>query len=253
MNRLYHRDQMSASDNQFARGANCAIGTAPVKICSPLILTVATVVLANTSAVKAQDSSVDKLIKKLPPPEKVVQIDPASNDPLAKKTIDAINASNFGSAYPMSQKLAARYPNSAGAHSLHGELALLLQRYPEATDAFHKVISIQPNSAFAYVGLALSEAAQNRTSAAMSNFQQVTRLQPAADIGWIGLSACAEKLGRKGDSLQYARRATVVAPSSFAAWLQLSHVEGISGNRKASANALARANELRRKAPKSNR
>ena len=203
--------------------------------------------------IHAQDASVDRLIKKLPPPEKIVQADPASRDPLARKIVDALKASNFGNAYAMSQKLAARYPKSAAAHSLHGQLALALRRYPQASGAFQKAVSIQPNNAFAYVGLALSEAAQNHVRAAMSNFRQVTRLYPQAEIGWIGLSACAEQLGRKGESLNYARRATAVAPSSFAAWLQLAHAEGISGNRRASADALARAKEIQRKAAKANR
>ena len=211
------------------------------------------IALTAVTSVKAQDASVDQLIKKLPPPEKVVQADPASRDPLAKQIIDAIKRMNFGNAYAMSQKLAARYPKSAGAHSLHGQLALLMRHYSEASYAFHKAISIQPNFAFAYVGLALSEASQNHINAAMTDFRQVTRLHPNADVGWIGLSACAEKLGRKDDCLQYARRATTVAPSSFAAWLQLSRAEGISGNRQAATNALARANQLRRSAGKANK
>ena len=222
----------------------------------PLFIFIAVFFLfALTAAprVKAQDASVDQLIKKLPPPEKVVQADPASRDPLAKQIADAIKRMNFGNAYAMSQKLAARYPKSAGAHSVHGQLALLLRRYPEASDAFHKAISIQPNFAFAYVGLALSEASQNHINAAMTDFRQVTRLHPNADVGWIGLSACAEKLGRKGDCLQYARHATTVAPASYAAWFQLSRAEGISGNRQAAANALARANQLRRGAGKANK
>jgi tetratricopeptide (TPR) repeat protein len=209
--------------------------------------------LAAAPAIHAQDASVDRLIKKLPPPEKIIKADPASRDPLAKKIVDSIKAMNLGNAYAMSRQLAARYPKSAGAHSVHGQLALILRRYPEASDAFHKAVAIEPNYAFAYVGLALSEASQNHINAAMSDFRQVTRLYPNADVGWIGMSACAEKLGRKGDSLQYARRATAAAPSSFAAWLQLSRAEEISGNRQASANALARANELRRKTAKSNR
>jgi len=221
-----------------------------MKIRPPLILVFA---LAAVSAVHAQEASVDRLIKKLPAPEKIVQADPASRDPLAKKIVDSIKAMNLGNAYQMSRQLAARYPKSAGAHSLHGQLALILKRYPEASDAFHKAVAIEPNYAFGYVGLALSEASQNHINAAMSGFRQVTRLYPDADVGWIGMSACAEKLGRKGDSLQYARRATAVAPSSFSAWLQLSRAEGISGNRQASANALARAKELQRKAGKANR
>lgn len=208
-------------------------------------------------AARAQDPSVDQLIKKLPPPEKVAKstmqpADPALRDPLAKQVIDSAKAMNFGNALGLSQKLAARYPKSAAAQSIHGQLALALRRFPEASAAFHKALSIQPNLAFAYVGLGLIEASQNRVSAAMSDFRQVTRLAPGAEIGWIGLSACAEKLGNKGQSLEYARQATAVAPSSFAAWLQLSREEGISGNKQAASKALARANQLRRTAAKSN-
>jgi tetratricopeptide (TPR) repeat protein len=255
MNRLYHRDHPSASDNQFARLADCANKSALMKTLPSFVPTLAAALLALATApgANAQDSSIDKLIKKLPPPEKVVQTDPAANDPLARQTFAAIKASNFGNALATSKKLAERYPKSAGAQSLHGQLALALRRYPEASGAFQKAISIQSNSAFAYVGLALSEAAQNHVGAAMTNFRQVTRLYPKAEVGWIGLSACAERLGQKGESVNYARRATAVAPSSYAAWLQLSRAEGISGNRQASANALARANELRRKASKTSR
>jgi len=226
-----------------------------MRVCPPLFSTVAVLFLvaADLTVGAPADSSIDRLIKKLPPPEKVVQTDPASQDPLAKKIIVALKASNYGNAYAMSRTLADRYPKSAGAQSIHGQLALALRHYPQASGAFQKVISIQPNNAFAYVGLALSEAAQDHVSAAMSDFRQVTRIYPQAEVGWLGLSACAEKLGRKGESLDYARRATTVAPSSFAAWFQLARAEGISGHRQASANALARANEIRRKTTKTSR
>jgi tetratricopeptide (TPR) repeat protein len=211
-------------------------------------LFVAVFFAASLALARAETPSVDQLIKKLPPPEKVTETDPASRDPMVKQIIDATKSMNFGSAYSLSRKLASRYPKSAGAQLIHGQLSLLVRRYPEASDAFHKAISIQPNFAFAYVGLALSESAQNHISGAMSNFRQVTRLNPNAEIGWIGLSACSEKLGRKGDSLDYARRATSVAPKSFAAWLQLSRAEGISGNQQAAEKALARAKQLQQNA-----
>ncbi len=211
---------------------------------------------ASTAAIRAQDASVDQLIKKLPPPEKVAKTvqpaDPALRDPLAKQIVDSAKGMNFGNALGLSQKLAARYPKSVAAQSIHGQLALVLRRFPEASAAFHKALSIQPNLAFAYVGLGLIDLSQNHVSAAMSDFRQVTRLAPGADIGWIGLSACAEKLGNKGQSLEYARKATAVAPSSFSAWIQLSREEGVSGNKQAASKALARANQLRRKAPKAN-
>src|SRR5947209_8803556 len=144
-------------------------------------------VAAMIAPAQAQDESVDRLIKKLPPPEKVVQLDPASQDPLAKKIMQAVRASNYGNAYAMSEKLAARYPKSASAQAVYGQLALALRRYAQASSAFQKAISLQPNSAFAYVGLALSEAAQNHVRNAMSDFREVTRLYPKAEVGWIGL------------------------------------------------------------------
>ena len=202
------------------------------------------------SSTQGQNASVDQLIKKLPQPEAVAGSisDPAARDPLVKQIVDAAKAMNFGNALALSQKLAARYPKSAAAQSIHGQLALALRHFAEASAAFHKALSIQPNFAFAYVGLGLLEASQNHINAALSDFRQVTRLVPQADVGWIGLSACAEKLGQKGAGLDYARHATAVAPSSFAAWLQLSRAEGISGNQQEASKALARANELRRKA-----
>jgi tetratricopeptide (TPR) repeat protein len=211
---------------------------------------------ATVRRVAAEDATVDQLIKKLPPPERVaksaVALDPALRDPLAKQIADSAKAMNFGTAYNLSQKLAQRYPKSAAAQCLQGELALGLRKFSEASGAFHKALGIQPNSALAYVGLGLTDAVQNRLPAAMSNFKQVTRLSPNADVGWIGMSACAARMGQKRDSLNYAKQATSVAPRSASAWLQLSKAETIYGDQPAAAKALARSNELRRSQPTRN-
>jgi tetratricopeptide (TPR) repeat protein len=210
-----------------------------------LVPMLATVVV--TTAFAVQDPSIDRLLSKLPPPEKFV--DPAIRDPLAKQLAAAAKAHNFGHALDASRRLADRYPKSLGAQMVHGMLAQFLRRFSEASAAYHKALSIRRDFAVAYVGLALIEASQQHFRAALSDFQQVTRLLPRADIGWIGSSACAEKLGRRQDSLDYARRATVAAPSSAGAWYQLAREEGLSGGKQASANALARANKLQRSAP----
>lgn len=199
-----------------------------------------------TNAFSAQDPSIDRLLGKLPPPEKFV--DPAINDPLAKQISAAAKAQNFGTALDASRRLADRYPKSLGAQVIHGMLALSLRRFPEASTAYHKALSIRPDFAGAYIGVALAEASQQHFRAALSDFQQVTRLAPKAEMGWIGSSACAEKSGRRQESLEYARRATAVAPSSAGAWYQLAREEGLSGNKQASAHALARANQLQRTA-----
>jgi tetratricopeptide (TPR) repeat protein len=203
--------------------------------------------LLATSAFAAQDPSIDRLLNKLPPPEKFV--DPAPNDPLAKQMIAAAKAQNYGAALDASRKLASKYPKSLGAHVVHGMIALSLRRFPEAVTAYRKVLSIRPDFVAAYVGLGLAEASQGHFREALVDFQQVTRLAPKADMGWIGSSACAEGLGRRQESLEHARRATVVAPSSAGAWSQLARVEGLFGNKQVAAKALARANQLQKKAP----
>src|SRR5438045_6513244 len=85
-------------------------------------LTIAAVITgASTATVRAQDASVDQLIKKLPPPEKVAKstmqlADPALRDPLAKQVIDSAKAMNCVNALALSQTLRARYPKRAAPH-----------------------------------------------------------------------------------------------------------------------------------------
>lgn len=198
---------------------------------------------------QAADESIDRLINKLPAPEKFV--DPAVNDPLNKQIKSAIQAHNYGIALDLSRRLASRYPKSLSSQLLHGFAALSAREFSEATRAYNAALAIRPDFPPAYVGLGIVNLAQDRFDAALSNFQQITRVAPQTDIGWIGSSACAEKLGRTRDSLAFARKATAVAPSSAGAWLQAAHEESLAGNAQAAKAALARANQLRQNAAKS--
>jgi tetratricopeptide (TPR) repeat protein len=197
--------------------------------------------------VSAADPSIDRLLGKLPPPEKFV--DPAQNDPLAKQMLAATKARNLGAALEASRRLANKYPKSLGAQGTHGLIALAARRFPEAAAAYRKALSIRSDFPGAYVGLALAEISQGHFREALSNFQQITRVAPKADIGWIGSSACAEKLGQRQQSLAFARRATVAAPSSASAWYQLAREEGLFGDKQTAAKALARANQLQKSKP----
>src|ERR1041385_2750788 len=69
----------------------------------------------------AQDASIDNLLSKLPPPEKLVKppiqqalqaSDPATKDPLAKQILQAELMRNFPQALNLSRKLTERYPRS---------------------------------------------------------------------------------------------------------------------------------------------
>jgi tetratricopeptide (TPR) repeat protein len=219
---------------------NCRALRAVIKA---LLLTVIVCAGFAAGVVSAADPSIDRLLGKLPAPEKFV--DPARNDPLAKQMFAAAKAHNFGIALESSRRLANKYPRSLGAQAYHGLLAVAVRRFPEASAAYRKALAIRSDFWPAYIGLALSEAAQNHFREALSDFQQITKVAPKADVGWIGSSACAEKLGKRQDSLAYARRATDVAPTSAGAWYQLAREEDLSGDKQAAGKALARANHLR--------
>jgi tetratricopeptide (TPR) repeat protein len=197
---------------------------------------------------QAADEAIDRLISKLPPPQKFV--DPAVNDPLAKQITAASKAHNYGLALDLSRRLGSRYPKSLEAQMVHGILAMSVHQFREAMDAYHRALSIRPDFPPAYFGLGITNVSQNRFGAALSNFKQITRIAPQLEVGWIGSSVCAERLGRKQDSLEFARRATAVAPSSVGAWFQLAREENLAGNNQAAKAALLRANQLQRNAPK---
>ena len=198
------------------------------------------------SCANAADESIDRLINKLPPPQKFV--DPAISDPLAKQIMPALKAHNYGVALELSRKLAARYPKSLGAQMTHGMLAASVREFAEAGKAYKAALSIRPDFPPAYVGLGVISLVKNDYPAALTSFQRVTRAAPNVDIGWIGCSICAEKLGRKRDSLEFARRATAVAPSSVGAWLQAAREENLAGNAQTAKVDLDKANKLRRSA-----
>ena len=204
-------------------------------------------------ALGAQDASIEQLLKKLPPPEKLVkpsieraleQQDPALRDSMVNDIAAASRSRNIPRALELSRSLAIRYPHSAGAQCLQGVLALDVRQYGEAAAAFRRSIAIQPGFALSHLGLAVTEGARGRFSAAMPHLLQFSRLEPKSGSGWQALSDCAQRLGRKEESLTYAKRATAVAPASIGTWLQLARAENALGHTDGTLNALTRAAEV---------
>jgi tetratricopeptide (TPR) repeat protein len=193
----------------------------------------------------AEEPAIDRLLNKLPPPEKLVRPrDQAGVDPLVKKTLDAMRANKFNQALDYSRKLTRAHPASADAHGLHGWIAFNLRQVSEASTEFRNAVKAQRDYSFGYFGLGLCEATQTHYANALQNFQQLARLEPKAEVAWIASSGCAEHLGRRRESLDYAKRATVIAPRSAVAWVQLARAEDMNGHKAAAQRAFSRAREL---------
>ncbi len=93
----------------------------------------------------AQDASIDRLLSKLPPPEKLVKptvarsvagVDAASRDPLIKDIVEAARVKNAKRATVLSRQLTERHPRSAGAWYLRGVVALATAQRAEAASSF---------------------------------------------------------------------------------------------------------------------
>ena len=198
----------------------------------------------------AQDESIDKLLNKLPPPEKLLkprvqqQQDPAFRDALGQEAVSSISKGDLQRAMDLSRKLTERYPHSAPAYCLRGSLACSLRQYGEATSAFHTAVGIQPRSADAYFGLGLVECARGHFAAALPHLQRSAKLAPDSFIPYFFLSDCAQSLGRKEESRQYAKKATELEPSMVFTWLQLARAEKELGHTEATLDAVSKAAEI---------
>ena len=213
--------------------------------------------LAATSTapiVRGQDASIDRLLSKLPPPEKLVkppvqraleQPDPAIKDAIVGQVAHSLAARNTQQALVYSRKLTERYPRSAAAQFLRGALALDVHQFAEAATSFRTAAQLQPNMVLAPFGLALVEgSSQGHFAAAMPHLRRVAKLEPNSYVPWFALSDCASHLGRKQEALDYARKATEKGPSSAYAWLQLARAEKALGHTEATLNALTKGAEV---------
>ena len=203
--------------------------------------------LVSLSAQAATDSEIDRLLKKLPPPEKLVKrnehvvrvADPALNDPLVKQ-IDAASKQPKR-AFELSRQLVARHPSSAAANYYAGYFASEAKLYSEASASYRRALAIQPQLVLGHFSLALIEWKQGHCGDALQHLRQVTKLEPRAAAGWAILSMAAEITGNWQESVVAARRLVTLSPRQPAAWVRLAVAERNVGNGHAAAEAMNRA------------
>src|SRR5437762_943657 len=176
--------------------------------------------LVRLNAHGATDPEIDRLLKKLPPPEKLVHADerllrvndPALRDPLAKQIEAASKARQWKRALELARQLAGRYPSSVTANFYTGYFASEEKRYAEASTAFRRALAIQPRFVLGHYCLGFVEWRQRHFDIALRHFREVTKLEPQAAAGWAILSLCTEMLGAREESVIAARHLVALAP-----------------------------------------
>src|SRR5437868_1143546 len=114
--------------------------------------------IVRITAFGAIDPDIDRLLKKLPPPEKLVHADervlrvndPAVHDPLVNQIVAASKADQTKRGLDLSQQLTKHYPSSVLANCFVGYFRLELRQYGQASTAFRQALVLQPEFVLAH-------------------------------------------------------------------------------------------------------
>jgi tetratricopeptide (TPR) repeat protein len=209
--------------------------------------------LLAPSLTKAQEPSIDRLLKKLPPPEKLVKPqvekqlqkpDPAENDPLAKQVVIAAYGNQPAKALALSRQLANKDPGSLFANVLHGLAAFDAQQWPEASHAFRSAIAVRTDIGVLHLALGASEMVQGHFAAAVPSLRKSGELDSSQAAGWLLASECEARLNHWQESVSLAKRGTAAEPSWVFTWIQLARAQQGAGSPHETLNAMVRAAEI---------
>ena len=179
-----------------------------------------------------EDASIDRLLKKLPPPEKLVKqsapsksqsSDPALKDPLLTHTIAAAIMRNWSEALLYARKLSERYPRSKIAALLWGNVAYRLRYYSEAAGVFRKAIALDSHDAYTWMDLAITENAMGHIGVALDAMVKAAQIAPndgdlAAVLGFSYIN-----LNRVPQAISPLQRAAKLLPKDYLVQSQLGY------------------------------
>ena len=203
--------------------------------------------------VHGEDASLDNLLKKLPPPEKIIKQskpqqsqrrDPALQDPLFVQVFALANIGNMSEARLYSRKLSEKYPQSEAAFILWGEFAYRLRYYNESASAFQRATVFAPRDAYAWMALAKAENALGHMGTTLHAMAKAGEASPtdgdlAAVIGFSYIN-----LNRVPQAIPPLQRAAKLLPQDFLVQSQLGYCLLTTGQTKAAIGYLQKGATL---------
>ena len=190
------------------------------------------------SSLAAEDASIERLLGKLPPPEKIVkpsaprsaqQKDPALQDPLFVQIFALAGLGNFSEGRLYSRKLADKYPRSEAALILWGEFAYRLRFYDEAAGVFRRATVLAPHNAYAWLELAKADNALGQIGTALNAMAKAAEISPtdgelAAVLGFNYIN-----LNKIPQAIPTLQRAAKLLPQDYLVQSQLGYCFLITG------------------------
>jgi tetratricopeptide (TPR) repeat protein len=209
--------------------------------------------LAAGHVIGAEDASIDRLLKKLPAPEKLVKpstpqasrpADPALKDPLLISAVTAAMMRNLSQARFYCRKLSEKYPHSEVAAILWGNLAYRLRYYTEAAGAFRKALALAPRDAYTWMDLAIVEYAMGHVGVALDAMAKAAQISPndgdlAAVLGFSYIN-----LNRIPQAIPPLQRAAKLLPRDYLVQSQLGYCLLVTGQTKTAIGYLQKGASL---------
>lgn len=186
----------------------------------------------------AEEASIDRLLGKLPPPEKLVKRsesqgtqrkDPALQDPLFVSAFSSWYLKDISQALFYARRLSEKYPQSENALLLWGEFAYHLRYYDEAAVVFQKAAALAPRDASAWMELAKAENAKGHVVATMNAMNKAAEVSPndgelAAVLGFNYIN-----LDRAAQAIPPLQRAAKLLPQDYFVQSQLGYCFLVTG------------------------
>jgi predicted negative regulator of RcsB-dependent stress response len=138
--------------------------------------------------------------------------------------------------------------NRAAAHFALGVLRQMQTRLPEAQSEFETAISLDPNSARAYLHLAQTRLYLGEPEAAISPLEQAIRLRsddPNIAITYWALGTCQLLLGRVDQAIDLLQTARAANARLWVPYLYLAGAYGLKGDLDKARSALAESIRLK--------
>ncbi len=204
-------------------------------------------------ATASDDASINKLLGKLPPPEKIIKPsapqqtqreDPALQDPLVVYAFTASYLRDFSQARFYCRKLAEKYPKSENALILWGEFAYRLRYYDEAASAFRRATALDSRDGYSWMELAKAENSMGHTGATLNAMSKAAEVSPkdgelAAVIGFSYIN-----LNQVPQAIPSLQRAARLLPNDYLVQSQLGYCLLTTGQTKAAIGYLQRGASL---------
>ena len=212
--------------------------------------------LGINASLHAENASIDSLLKKLPPPEKIIQpsppqqhrqIDPALQDPLFTYAFAAAYLRDVSQARFYCRKLSEKYPQSEAAVILWGEFAYRLRYYDEAAGAFQRATTLAPRDAYAWMELAKAENALGHAGTTLNAMAKAAEVSPndgelAAVIGFSYIN-----LNKVPQAIPPLQRAAKLLPQDYLVQSQLGYCLLTTGQTNVAIGYLQRGASLNSK------